>query len=138
MALAIVFAVIVVATARAQAVPAVSRLRLFPQASHTLDSLATESRESRREVVACILAYSVADSSLTITKIGVAVADSTDSLTVYAHLDLCPTGTPTIHSHVAENSMLGPSPIDLATNARRGVWGLLLIVKDNGWFVMVF
>lgn len=130
-------------SAAAQMTPPVSRMQLSPQASRFLDSLANEAREQRIENGACVTKYAVRDSTIWLEELGPAHYVRADSVTIWAdstqtYPGICPMGVPSIHSHVAFRGLTPPSDIDRETARRRGMWNLLLSVRENGWLVVLY
>lgn len=130
--------------AYAQALPPLTSLRVTREAARSLDSLASTSRDDRVETAGCVTAYSVRDSVLTIERVTSANYLRADSTTIYTDTTggtfrpVCPVGVPSVHAHVAYGGYPAPSPTDIATQQRVGIWCLLLSVLDNGWRVIAY
>lgn len=129
---------VVATAAQGQTPPPIRHVEVMPQAKHVLDSLAHQARTQRVENGACVVAYVVRDSVLTLEHLERAVYDSADSISIRARGAICPEGVPVIHSHVAFDGMPYPSDIDKATAARRGTWNMLLSVHDSSYFLVVY
>ena len=126
--------------AQAPARPPVTRLTVSRAAAVVLDSLATQSRADRVETAACLTAYTVRDTVLTLDAFGPPshiIATDSVSIKTDGHV-MCASGAPALHSHVAYDGYARPSELDLRTTALTGVWALLLSVYDNGWIVRIY
>jgi hypothetical protein len=124
----------------ARTVPPITRIVVTRDASVTLDSLAKDARTKRVENAACLTSYWIRDSTLTVMAFSRAIYQKADSLAIYTVNGsfICPAGVPSIHSHVARNSIPEPSDVDLASGDRRGIWNLLMIVSDSGYSVKAY
>lgn len=123
----------------AQAPPPINTVVVEGQARRFLDSLAQDARANRIENAGCLTRYAVRGNTLIVEELRPAVYVYADSVAIYAHAQICAQGVPSIHTHVAYDGWPHPSDTDLNTNAVRGIWGLLLSVRNNNYtFVLAY
>jgi len=130
--------------------PPVITLGVAPPAHAALDSIANYTRTHRVEAAGCITSYAVIGDTLILGEISPPTASWTsDSLHIYSDgSSLCGRGEPTIHTHDMQihvlnshgwMSVMAPaSPDDSVTSAKVGVWGMILVVSDSSWRIIVY
>lgn len=114
-------------------------VRLEAQAVRTIDSIATAARAQRVETAACVTAYTA--EPLTLVTVGPAAYVSADSLTIQTArgTTLCPFGVPTLHTHVAKNSIAEPSLTDLRSKSQSGApFAFVVVVSDSSWRLVLY
>lgn len=122
----------------AQAPPPVTHMVIAPQAWASLDSLARDARARYAENAACLTRYTVHDSTMTVEAFGPAVYLSADSVAIRASGPICNFGVPSVHTHIAFNGWPQASDQDRLTARYRGIWNLLLSVRENGWTLLLY
>jgi hypothetical protein len=147
--LACLFGLLLLATgaAPAQVGPSTHYGAVTDDAKHFLDSIADVSRGTRTERGACLHSYWVENDTLTFVHWKPSAPFVSDSTHIVWATEPCPRGMSVLHTHVAKWSdstghLVGvnpqPSPDDMLSTRFRGTWGILLVVMDTGWKVVVY
>lgn len=102
-------------------------------AKKQIDSMAKFTLTTKKEQIACVTHWIMADTVFVILKLGPAKIDSTTDVYVFASSEMCEWWQPTIHTHWAPTEYFKEaSPIDQHTSAIRDIFGFLVSVNPDG------